>query len=233
MGRPALVSLTFDDGLRCQFERGLPILDRHGFRATFFLIANTNPIHIDGGQHPDWRKVDWSEQDNKLLKSMVQRGHEIGAHSITHDRTQLEANPKGEVEDSKRWIEERLDVEVPSYCYPFYIVTEPIKNAVISVGYKQARWGTKESYYSSHSQIDYFQVDCRQITTGENVDGWLQPGAWHILTFHGIGTGNDGWEPIPVVEFERQMTELAKHRDSGAVEVVTFKEGADRLRRSK
>ncbi len=40
MDKSAVVSLTFDDGLRCQFERALPILDQYGFRATFFLIAN-------------------------------------------------------------------------------------------------------------------------------------------------------------------------------------------------
>jgi hypothetical protein len=28
----------------------------------------------------------------------------------------------------------------------------------------------------------------------ENVGGWLQPG-WYVLTFHGIGTINDGWFP--------------------------------------
>jgi hypothetical protein len=39
MDKPALVSLTFDDGLRCQFEQAVPILDRHGFPATFFLVA--------------------------------------------------------------------------------------------------------------------------------------------------------------------------------------------------
>jgi hypothetical protein len=36
-----------------------------------------------------------------------------------------------------------------------------------------------------------------------------------------------------VAEFARQMAELAKHRDSGAVEVVTFKDGADRLRQTE
>jgi peptidoglycan/xylan/chitin deacetylase (PgdA/CDA1 family) len=45
MNSPALVSLTFDDGLRCQFEQAVPILDQHGFSATFFLIANANSTH--------------------------------------------------------------------------------------------------------------------------------------------------------------------------------------------
>jgi peptidoglycan/xylan/chitin deacetylase (PgdA/CDA1 family) len=227
---PALVSLTFDDGLRCQFERAVPILDRYGFSATFFLVANTDPIHTDGGQHPDWHRVNWTEQDNQVLKSMIQRGHEIGAHSVTHRRPELDDDPKGEAEKSKQWIEERLRVEVPSYCYPFYHLTDPIKNAVIGAGFKQARWGTNQTYYSPQGQIDYFQLDCRQITASENVDGWLQPGSWHILTFHGIGTWDDGWEPIPEAEFARQMAELAKHRDAGVVEVVVFNDGAERFR---
>jgi hypothetical protein len=49
--------------------------------------------------------------------------------------------------------------------------------------------------------------------------------------FHGIGTIDDGWWAIPVAEFARQMTELAKHRDSGCAEVVTFEEGARRFSR--
>ena len=42
MNNRALVSLTFDDGFRCQFEKALPILDAYDIPATFFLIANQN-----------------------------------------------------------------------------------------------------------------------------------------------------------------------------------------------
>lgn len=226
MDNPALVSLTFDDGLRCQFDRAVPILDQYGFAATFFLIANTDPIH----EQPSWWKINWSEQDNWFLKQMIRRGHEIGAHSVTHLPARLDADPKGEAEDSKRWIEDRVEAEVPSYAYPGYQFSAPIKSAVISAGYKQARRGASKSFYLLQSQIDSFDVDCREISGGEDVDGWLKRGFWHILNFHGIG--NEGFSPIPVAEFVRQMAELAKHRDGGAVEVVTFKDGADRLRQS-
>jgi peptidoglycan/xylan/chitin deacetylase (PgdA/CDA1 family) len=229
MDKPALVSLTFDDGLRCQFEQAVPILDRHGFAATFFLVANTDPIHTDGYLHPDWSKTDWREKDIQYFKSMIQRGHEIGAHSVHHRHPFLDDDPKFEAEGSKQWIEDRLGVEIPSYCYPFYHLTEPIKNAVINAGYKQARWGTRDSYIPRGSS-DWFAVDCHQISNNEDVGRWVRPGCWHVLTFHGIGGEQDGWEPIPVVEFARQMSELAKLRDSGAVEVVTFNAGADRLR---
>ncbi|HLZ42963.1 MAG TPA: polysaccharide deacetylase family protein [Candidatus Sulfotelmatobacter sp.] len=225
MTHPALVSLTFDDGLRCQFERAVPLLDRRGFPATFFLVANTDPIHTDGGQHPDWRKINWSDDDIEFLKGMIQRGHEIGAHSMTHRIPELDDDPKFEARGSKEWVERRLAAKTDSYCYPFYHVTEPIKRAVVEAGHNG-------SFYSEHTSLDWFEVDCRQITQDEQVDQWVRPGCWHIVVFHGIGTWNDGWEPIATDQFAAQMAELATLRDSGAVEVVTFKDGADRMRRN-
>jgi peptidoglycan/xylan/chitin deacetylase (PgdA/CDA1 family) len=96
MDKPAFISLTFDDGLRCQFEQAVPILEQYRFSATFFLVANTDPTHTDGGQHPDWRKTDWSEKDVQFFKSMIQQGHEIGAHSVHHRHPFLDNDPKGE-----------------------------------------------------------------------------------------------------------------------------------------
>jgi hypothetical protein len=49
------------------------------------------------------------------------------------------------------------------------------------------------------------------------------------LTFHAIGDDRDGWEPITAEQFLANMAELAKYRDFGAVEVLTFAEAADRF----
>lgn len=234
MNQPALVSLTFDDGLRCQFEQAVPILDRYDLPATFFLVANTDPIFTDGWAENHgfkWRKIAWNVDDAQLLKRMVKRGHEIGSHTVNHKRRHIMADPVFEALESKRLIEGWMEMEIPSYCYPFYLVTDSIKNAVINAGYKQARTGQRSSYIS-RGFSDWFEVDCHQISNNENVGGWVRPGCWHLLTFHGIGTDQDGWEPISVLKFERQMAELAKLRDSGTVEVVTFKNGADRVRQA-
>ncbi len=242
----SLISLTFDDGLRSQFEQALPILNQHGLSATFFLVANTDPILTDGYPHPDWSKTDWNEKDIQFFKSMVQQGHEIGAHSVNHRHPFLDKDPKLEAEGSKKWIEDRVGVRITSYCYPFSHFTDPIKKAVINAGYKQARWGANAAYYPLQDPVDHFKVDCRHISKSgfqkvdgnfvgqygaENVSDWLRPGCWHVLMFHGIGTVNDGWWAIPVAEFSRQMAELAEYRRSGAVEVVTFNEGAQTLSR--
>jgi peptidoglycan/xylan/chitin deacetylase (PgdA/CDA1 family) len=224
MHKPALISLTFDDGLRCQFEQAVPILGQHGFPATFFLLANVQAKHEN--KYP---KIEWHERDISMLKEMARRGHEIGSHTINHCSPTMQ---NSEAHESKRWMEERMGaVEIPSFAYPFYTNNGAIKNAVIHAGYKQARTGPSGFYYASPDSVDWFAVDSRQIArTGEIVNTWVNPGCWYVLTFHGIGDEREGWEPITVAEFIRQMAELAKLRDSGDVEVVTFKEGADRLR---
>ena len=230
----ALVSLTFDDGLRSQFERGVPILDRYGFPGTFFLVANTESIFTDGWAEfngLEWRKIDWRKSDIDLLSSMIRGGHEIGAHTMTHKRDAIAADPVFEATECKRLIEGWLGVEIPSFCYPFYDTINVLREPAIKAGYQQARAGRQNSYYSSPDSVDPFDVDCRQIAqSGEDVGTWVRPGCWHIVTYHGIGGDQDGWVPVTEQEFERHMAELASLRDAGRVEVVTFRQGAERFR---
>ena len=82
---PARVSLTFDDGLRCQFERAVPILDKYDLPATFFLVANTDPIHTDGHSHPDWRKTNWNDQISSSLPACVSRDMKLVLTAFTTD----------------------------------------------------------------------------------------------------------------------------------------------------
>ena len=239
----SLITITFDDGFRCQFERALPILDSYGLKATFFLIANDLPTHdrYTGRHDNDWWKIDWREDDIVMLKEVVKAGHEIGSHSVTHHPDMLPIQPEIEARDSKRLIENWLDTKVFSFCYPFYRSHACLANAVKSAGYEQARGGGVSpdyrplaSYYPvSHASLDRFNVDCRQISPhGESVRDWLQEVCWQVLTYHGIGSDQDGWEPITVEQFSSQMAELARWRDSGAVEVVTFKDGVSCVSRA-
>jgi len=228
----ALISLTFDDGLLCQFERAVPVLDRLGFPATFFLVANTESIFEDPWAEAKgytWHKISWSTDDIRFLKDMAARGHEIASHTVKHERQPTD--PVFEATESKRLIEGWTGMEISSFCYPFYDTIEAFKEPVIAAGYRQARAGKQNSFYAVGESLDQFAVDCRQIAqTGEDVGVWTRPGCWHVVTFHGIGTEQDGWEPVTELEFARLMEELAKLRDSGQVEVVTFKDGAGRFR---
>jgi peptidoglycan/xylan/chitin deacetylase (PgdA/CDA1 family) len=236
----AVVSLTFDDGLRCQFEKALPILDRYGIPATFFVIANQEQTHDRWSGHTnDWWKIDWRADDIAMLKELTQKGHEIGSHSVTHHPTQMPVQPDLESRESKRLIETWLGTKVSSFCYPFYRSHAYLAQAVKNAGYEQARGGgpppkydPRASYYtiSRNGKLDLFNVHCRLISRNEDVNQWIRAGCWHVLNFHAIGDDRDGWEPITVGQFAAQIEELVRHRDKNSVEVVTFKQGAERAR---
>jgi len=68
-GARAAVSLTFDDGRVSQVDNGVPVMDRYGIRATFFV----NPGALTA------RKEAW-------LKAAA-KGHEIGNHTLSHPCT--------------------------------------------------------------------------------------------------------------------------------------------------
>ena len=65
-GKRAVISLTFDDARHSQVTQGLPILDKYGTKATFYVsIRNLE------GQLDAWKRA-------------AINGHEIGNHTLTH-----------------------------------------------------------------------------------------------------------------------------------------------------
>jgi peptidoglycan/xylan/chitin deacetylase (PgdA/CDA1 family) len=62
-----LIALTYDDGPNPRFtESLLSVLERHGARATFFLIGK------------------WTEREPALAREVQAAGHAIGNHTFTH-----------------------------------------------------------------------------------------------------------------------------------------------------
>jgi peptidoglycan/xylan/chitin deacetylase (PgdA/CDA1 family) len=60
------VSLTFDDGPGRSTEEILRLLDRHGARATFFMVGS------QAERFPD------------IARRVVSAGHEVGSHTFSH-----------------------------------------------------------------------------------------------------------------------------------------------------
>ena len=228
----SLISLTFDDGLRCQFEKAVPILDRYGMPATFFLIANRDSTHEPWCGHKDeWWKIDWREDDVANLRRLIKNGHEIGSHGLTHHTEKMQHDPVAEASGSKDLIESWLGTKITSFSYPYYSSHTYLADAVKNAGYEQARGGCRASCYDIRvaQSFDKFNVDCREVSPDDKPSEWLRRGCWHILTFHAVGDQRDGWAPISVAQFDRLIAEIAKYRDDGMVEVLPFKQAVLRL----
>ena len=65
-GKKMALSLTFDDARFSQIDTGIPLLDKYGVKATFYISPGSMLQRADG----------W--------KSAVMNGHEIGNHSLYH-----------------------------------------------------------------------------------------------------------------------------------------------------
>ena len=135
---PKAVALTFDDGYRSLLDHALPVLERFGFRATFFLVSDrvggTNAWDARHGDAPR-SLMSWDE-----TAGLLARGMEIGAHSRTHPF--LPDLPERELEDeirrSKETIEDRLGCSVRFFSYPHGLIDERCRHSVMAAGYAGA-----------------------------------------------------------------------------------------------
>jgi putative peptidoglycan lipid II flippase len=111
-----LVGITFDDGYADVVRHALPVLARHGFTATVFLVAGKL-----GGSN-DW---DNPGPTKPLMTDQVRtaagRGIEIGSHSLSHVRLpDADADAvRREVVQSRERLEAVVAAPVRGFCYPY------------------------------------------------------------------------------------------------------------------
>ena len=124
------VVLTFDDGYLGMMEEVLPVIRPLGFSATVFIVSGMVGMNaaqarsVNGDIDRDM--LGWSQ-----LEELVQSGFEIGSHTLRHPRlTQL---PVTEVErelvESKLKLQQRLQVPVDSFAYPYGDLNQAVRNA--------------------------------------------------------------------------------------------------------
>ena len=142
-GRPApvdeSVALTFDDGYEDNVSVALPILERFGFRATFFLatvlIGTGKVIDRYRGCCAEDTMMDWGQ-----ARDLRARGHTIGAHGRRHLEldTLAPSDLRDEVEGSARDVEREVGARPGLFCYPRGSVNARVRRAVAESGFEGA-----------------------------------------------------------------------------------------------
>lgn len=120
------VALTFDDGYDDAVRFALPLLQRYGAHATFYITSGLV------GQAGHVSRAD--------LHTLVLAGMEIGAHTVHHyDLTTLTtAQARDEIESSRRSLQAWTGARVMSFAYPAGRVNELVANEVRSAGFSNA-----------------------------------------------------------------------------------------------
>ncbi|HEY7228548.1 MAG TPA: polysaccharide deacetylase family protein [Nitrososphaeraceae archaeon] len=102
-----VVILNFDDGRKSQFTQAKPILDKYGFKATFYVVCN----YLDNKEgYMNWKEV----------KTLQKEGHDIESHTMNHANLS-DLSKKDviyEVGQSKKCLEDH-GINATTFAYPF------------------------------------------------------------------------------------------------------------------
>lgn len=135
--------ITFDDGYEDLYSTVWPILDKFGFTATIFLVAERV------GGESDWEGQNGVSAGPLLswgqIQELAARGFTFGSHTLTHPRlTSLEEKEAiRQLRHSKLILEDHLEVAVELFSYPYSDRSPHIQELVARSGYRAACGGDR------------------------------------------------------------------------------------------
>ena len=110
-GAYAVASITFDDIPASAATAGAPILERFGWRGTFYVAGG-----LCGQPDRYWRLADRGQ-----IRDLVRSGHEIGCHTARHVNVQS-LTPDAlasECDASQKALGDICGVRARNFCYPY------------------------------------------------------------------------------------------------------------------
>ncbi|MFC5499807.1 polysaccharide deacetylase family protein [Caenimonas terrae] len=133
-----VVGITLDDGYVNNLQHALPVLRRHGFSATCYVVSG----QMGGSNVWDRDKGIPARplMDAAQLKAWVAGGQEVGAHTRNHVDLVRAGDTEAfdEIVGCKRELEHRVEAPVRHFCYPYG--AHETKHAAMAkaVGYRTA-----------------------------------------------------------------------------------------------
>lgn len=134
----APVLVTFDDAYLDFHTQALPVLERHGFPSTLYVVTGcvggtAGWLAAEG--EGDRAMMGWAE-----LRDAAERGVDLGAHSHTHPK--LDELPlhqaRDEIVRSRQILEDGLRRAVRTFAYPHGFHGPKVRQLVVDAGYDGA-----------------------------------------------------------------------------------------------
>jgi len=132
------IVITFDDGYENFFTNALPVLVRHGFPATVFLVANAI------GKTNRW-DADLGDVEERLMcvsqiKEAMAVGAEFGSHTLDHaDLAKVSKDEAWrQIDGSRKVLQDKLGTDISTFCYPYGHKTPEVRDMVPAAGYSLA-----------------------------------------------------------------------------------------------
>lgn len=131
---PKPVIITFDDGYASVYEYALPLMENFGYKGVVFMPAAYM------GRYNDWDVQFGAKKflhlSREELISLAKKGFEIAAHGMQHRALTLkQVNLIDEIETSKEFLQEIINRQIITFCYPFGRFNEAVMQKVKNAGY--------------------------------------------------------------------------------------------------
>jgi peptidoglycan/xylan/chitin deacetylase (PgdA/CDA1 family) len=112
------LAITFDDGYRDNFENAVPILEKLGLPATFFVVSQWIGSNVVPWWDADVRQP-WMTWDQ--VRELRRRGFDVGSHTRTHSDLGSVTGPVAlkEILGARLEIEEQLEERIDLFAYPY------------------------------------------------------------------------------------------------------------------
>ncbi|RPI42647.1 MAG: polysaccharide deacetylase [Bacteroidetes bacterium] len=205
-GKKMALSLTFDDARYSQVDKGIPLLDKYGVKATFYVVPGNMMDRLDG----------WKEA--------VAAGHDIGNHSLVHPctgnfawsrRSALEdytlEEMYDELDSASRFIEKELGVRPVSFAYPCgqtfvgrgidtksYI---PVVASLFETGRGWLDEGPNDPGFCDFSQLTGMELDGKSFDQVKIlIEAARATGSWLILAGHETDDGGNQTSLLTTIE---------------------------------
>lgn len=160
-----VVGITLDDGYVNNLTHALPVLARHGFSATCYVVSG----QLGGSNIWDAAKGVPPKplMDAAQLRAWVAGGQEVGAHTRSHvDLTTVDdATAQSEIAGCRQDLEPLLDAPVTQFCYPYGFYRPGHAAMVRDAGYTCATTTQRSRSQASDGLYELPRVPVHQSTT--------------------------------------------------------------------
>lgn len=151
------VVITFDDNNPTQYEVAVPIMEKYGQKAVFYLIAK----HLDSPH--------MLNRDRAL--ELQAKGHEIESHTMTHRALPglNDEELRWELTESKRILEELTGTPITHLCYPGTAHNQRVRDAAKAAGYETATIMDPVTMTQAHDRMKWPRIMMTDDTNLEKV----------------------------------------------------------------
>jgi peptidoglycan/xylan/chitin deacetylase (PgdA/CDA1 family) len=220
-----MVSITFDDGMKSQFDYAFPLMKARRIKGTFYVT--TDDIR-DFSHDPSFMSM--SE-----LQNLEANGNEIGSHSKTH--SYLTSLSDERIHDECKFSKELLQSNgftAENFAYPYGDTNERV-NAIVSQYYSTGRSAYKKPYLM-HPSSSQFELTGFAGETGDSsallrlqhiINLVALTNSYAIVFFHDV---NPNRRPDRITISLQDFSSFLAYSVSKGVQFLTVKQALDRAR---